>query len=141
MAITVSDFRTRFPEFADETEYQDARIQLFINDATCEIGTDESHWNAGGTCCYDRAQAYLAAHLLTLGTNSEGGDSSAKVGPVSQKTAGGVSVTRAAMTKDRSDGDDLLASTTYGMQFLSIRNRCLIGVAVASPVSPNSLHI
>jgi len=129
MAITVSDFRTRFPEFADDTEYPDARIELFIEDSqVAYIGTDEKRW--GGK--YNYAQAYLVAHLLASGEASEAGDGSAKVGPVTSKSAGGVSVTRAASAKDRSDTDDFFMGTVYGQRFILVRNQCFAGVLVAN---------
>lgn len=128
MSCTVANFRLRFPEFADNTEFSDPRIQLFLDDASEDIGTDENRW------CnkYDRAHCYLGAHYLTSGTNTESGDSSAKSGPVSSKSAGGVSVTRAVVAKDRSDGDAFYSTTAYGQQFLIIRNSCFVGVLVAN---------
>lgn len=129
MATDVATFRIRFPEFADNTEYSDQRIQLFLDDAAnCYMGTEESRWCGK----YDYAHAYLAAHLLIVGTSAEAGDSSVKAGPVSSKTAGGVSVSRAVTAKDRSDLDDFYLGTTYGQQFLNIRNACFVGVAIAN---------
>lgn len=128
MATDVATFRVRFPEFADDTEYPDARIQLFLDDAACYIGSDESRWCSK----YDLAQAYLAAHLLTVGTNTEIGSSASTAGPISSKTVGGVSVTRAVNAKDRSDADEFYSSTSYGQQFLIIRNSCFVGVLVAN---------
>ena len=128
MACTEADFRIRFPEFADDTEYPDARIQLFLDDTVLWIGSDEDRW------CnkYDLAHCYHAAHLLTIGTNTEAGSSGANVGPISSKSAGGVAVTKAVTAKDRSDQDDAYASTSYGLYFLSIRNTCFVGVVVAN---------
>ncbi len=128
MTCTVEEFRIRFPEFADETEYPDLRVQLFLDDAVCYIGDDENRW------CnkYNMAHCYLAAHLLTAGTGTEAGDNSSKAGPVSSKTAGGVSVTRAVVTKARSDSDEFYSSTAYGQQFLVIRNSCFVGVLAAT---------
>lgn len=129
MACTVAEFRIRFPEFADDVEYPDARIQLFLDDAAnCYMGTDENRW------CnkYNYAQCYLAAHLLTVATGAEAGDTSVKSGPVSSKSAGGVSVSRAVVAKDRSDQDDFYMGTVYGQQFLNIRNTCFVGVAIAN---------
>ena len=120
-------FRMRFPEFSDPIEYTDERIQMFIDDTTCYMGTDELRWCG----CYDRAQAYLAAHLLILGTATEAGDSGANAGPVTQKSAGGVSVSRAT-TSMSDNGDEFYSSTAYGQVFLSIRNRCFAGVLVAN---------
>lgn len=126
--ITVSDFRTRFPEFSDDVEFPDDRVQLFIDDSVDDIGSDEDRW------CnkYDRAQAYYTAHLLILGTKTEAGDFTASLGAVKSKSAGGVSVSRGTVDKDRSDNDGLLASTSYGVQFLSIRNSCFVGMLAAN---------
>ncbi len=128
MACTVEEFRIRFPEFSDETEYPNARIQMFLDDAADDMGSDEERWCGK----YDRAQCNLAAHLLTVGTSTEAGDTSAKSGPVSSKSAGGVSVTRAVVAKDRSDADSFYSTTPYGQQFLIIRNGCFVGVLVAN---------
>ena len=125
--ITVAEFRLRFPEFEDSLLYTDDRIQLYIDDTIIYIGTDEHHW------CnkYKFAQSYLTAHLLVISTSSESGDINVKVGPISSKSADGVSVTRAVIAKARSDQDDFYMSTAYGQQFLIVRNSCFVGVRVA----------
>ena len=128
MTCTVEEFRIRFPEFSDDTEYPDPRIQLFLNDAVEDIGTDEDRWCGK----YNRAHCYLAAHLLFAGTGTEAGDISSKAGPVSSKSAGGVSVTRAVTSKSRSDSDEFYSSTAYGQQFLVIRNMCFVGILTAT---------
>jgi len=129
MTTTVAEFRTRFPEFADDTVYPDARVQLFLDDSvTLYMGTDENRWCGK----YDIAQAYLAAHLLTVATATEAGDSNSKSGTISSKTAGGVSLSYATVAKDRTDNDQFLSSTGYGQQFLIIRNSCFVGVIVAN---------
>lgn len=126
--ITVETFRLRFPEYSDNTDYSDARVQLFIDDTIHYIGSDENRWGSK----YDYAQSYLAAHLLTVNVGAEAGDTSAKAGPVSSKSAGGVSVSRAVVAKDRSDQDAFYMSTSYGQQFINIRNTCFAGVTVAN---------
>ena len=132
MTVSVSDFKTRFPEFSDNTEYPDARVQFFIDDTELYIGTDEPRW--GGK--YDTAQTYLAAHLLSLGTSSEasggvGGGVGASAGPIISKSAGGVSVNRASSNKTYSDEDGFYMNTAYGQRFITIRNRCFVGALVA----------
>lgn len=129
MAVTVSEFRTRFPEFSDSAEYSDARINLFIDDTTLYIGNQENHWCGH----YNKAQAYLAAHLLVSATETEasgGVGTSAKVGVVTSKSAGGVSVTRSVSTKERSDQDEFFMTTPYGQNYIVIRSTCFVGVAV-----------
>lgn len=128
MACTVADFRTRFPEFSDDTEYPDARIQLFLDDAAEDIGTDEDRWCGK----YDRAQCYLGAHLLSKGTATEVGDTSATSGTITSKSAGGVSLSRSSVAKDLSIQDDFYSTTSYGQQFLIIRNTCFVGVLTAN---------
>lgn len=129
MGINISDFRARFPEFADEDEYPDLRIEIFIDDSQLVyIGTDEKRWNGK----YNYAQAHLVAHLLITAEASEAGDASVKIGPVSSKSAGGVSVTRAVNAKDRSDADDFYMGTAYGQRFIMIRNQTFAGVLVAN---------
>lgn len=129
MAVSVADFRVRFPEFSDETDFPDSRISLFLGDATLlYMGSAEQVWCGK----YDVAQAYLAAHLLTVGEGSAAGSSSAIAGPITSKSAGGVSVTRAVTAKTRSDNDDFLLSTIYGQQYINIRAQCFVGVAVAN---------
>ena len=129
MATDLTTFRIRFPEFSDDTDYPDPRVQLFLEDAAnCYMGTEENRWCGK----YDYAQAYLAAHLLAVNTAAEAGDSSAKSGPVSSKSAGGVSVSRAVVAKDRSDQDTFYMSTSYGQQFINIRNTCFAGVTIAN---------
>ena len=129
MACTVAEFRSRFPEFSDISEYPDLRIQLFIDDAAnIHMGIDENRWCGK----YNYAQCYLAAHLLLGGTSTEAGDNNTKSGPISNKSAGGVSVTRAVVVKDRSDTDNYYMSTPYGQQFLITRNSCFVGVLTAT---------
>lgn len=128
MAVDLTTFRLRFPEFADDTEYPDARIQLFLDDAVCFLGADENRWKGK----YNLAQSYLAAHLLTVGTKSEVGDTSANVGAVTSKSAGGVSVSKGYTPKNSSHSDDYLMSTVYGQQFINIRDMCFVGVLVAN---------
>ncbi len=129
MACTIQDFRDRFPEFEDDTEYSDSRIQLFLDDTVLiYLGDDEDRWKGK----YDVAHCYAAAHLLSRATNTEAGNTSAKAGPVSSKAAGGVSVSYSANAKDRSDGDDFWMSTSYGQQFVAIRNMCFAGIRVAT---------
>ena len=128
MATDLATFRIRFPEFADDTEYPDARVQLFLDDAQQDIGTEESRWCGK----YDKAHAYLAAHLLTVGTKTELGETNSNAGSVQSKSAGGVSVSKSVVAKDRSNLDDFYMSTSYGQQFLIIRNLCFVGVMVAN---------
>ena len=37
MTTTVADFRARFPEFSDDTEFSDVRVQLMLDDSAKHI--------------------------------------------------------------------------------------------------------
>jgi hypothetical protein len=125
---TPDDIRIRFPEFSDPVEYPDARIQLFIDDTICIMGADESRWS-----CYDPAQAYLTAHFLAVGTATESGSSSGTAGPITSKSAGGVSVTRGyTASPGMSQQDSFYSSTSYGQRFLLYRDQSFVGVRVAN---------
>ena len=123
--ISIRTFRIRFPEFIDT---EDVRIQMAINDAVdMHMGKNEQRW--GGI--YDRALAYLAAHLLTTGNSDRLGDTSVKSGRVSSKTAGGVSVGYAVVAKDYGISEEFFMSSSYGQQFMLMLRRCFVGIMVA----------
>lgn len=127
--ITTTIFRNRFPEFDCGEEYSEGRIQLFIDDTvTLYIGSNESRWNGR----YDIAQSYLVAHLLSVATNQESGDSSNNIGTVISKTAGNVSVNRQINQREQSVMDEFLSSTSYGQMFMNIRNQTFVGVITAT---------
>jgi len=128
MTINTTQFRNRFSEFCDYVEYSDSKIQMFIDDAKLYLGDDENRWNGK----YDLAQSYLAAHLLVVAFKTEIGDTSSAMGSIISKSAGGVSVTKSAGAKNRSDLDDFYISTSYGQQFLNLRNLCFVSVFVAN---------
>ena len=136
MATDVATFRVRFPEFADEATYPDERIQLFLDDAVeFHLGSKEARWCGK----YDYAHAYLAAHLLVAANRTASGNTSIRQGPISSKTARGVSVSYAVagivygvVSKARSNFDDSLMTTPYGERFLSIRDTCFGTVMVAN---------
>jgi hypothetical protein len=130
MAINVETFRARFPEFSDEAEYSNSRINLFITDSVIYMGDQESRWQGK----YDLAQSYLSAHLLISGEKTELGDISASSGAIQSKSAGGVSVSKAVVAKDRSDLDEFYMSTAYGQQFLNVRGLCFAGAIAANKI-------
>jgi len=121
MSTTVTDFRTRFPEFENDTLFTTARIQMFIDEAVMCISEDRFG------AFFNTAVCYLTAHLLYLANiTSTGGNAAGNVGPVSSKSAGGVSVTRAINSMDLSDNDSFYTQTQYGLSFLNIRNKVKI---------------
>ena len=128
MAITVSDFRARFPEFSDVVEYPDATINLYISDTVIYMGSDANWWS--GETKYNYAQSYLTAHLLYTFTNvSDSGDAGSISGQVNTKVIGSTTVVRSVATKARSDEDDFFVTTAYGQQYIIIRNKIFQGIA------------
>ena len=118
MTATVSDFRTRFPEYSDSSLFPDPRIQLFLDDAESDM--DVSKWDD----LFDRGQLYLAAHYLVVGTgtaqsSTAGGQSK---GNVTGKSVGDVSVSYGVSNATMSD-PTLYSTTTYGQQYLDLVRR------------------
>lgn len=76
----------------------------------------------------EKAQRYLAAHLLTLIKQaSEGGG---KAGPVVTEKTGDVSVTYANPAVTSQNRYDL---TAYGQEYNNIRKGCVVGFMVVTP--------
>lgn len=128
--ITPDEVRIRYPEFEDNTEYPDARIEMFLMDAVDDIGAEPAHW--GNEYRYNRALMALSAHYLVLSTASEYGDISPKY-PVIQKTAGGVSLSYSGLAgAAKSDYIKRLSSTTYGQEFLALRGKTIVNSIIVT---------
>lgn len=116
MAVTVADFRVRFPEFEDDITYPDARIQIFIDDATlCVLENIFGNLTDIATC-------YLAAHYLYLATKSSTGDATT-ASPLSSKTADKLSLSKAVSSVDATDPNSVLSSSQYGQRYLQYFNK------------------
>lgn len=76
----------------------------------------------------ERAQRYLAAHLLTL--IKQAGEGGGKSGPVVSERTGDVSTTYANPEIQLSNRYDL---TAYGQEFNNIRKGCVVGFMVVTP--------
>lgn len=126
MTITVADLRTKFPEVSDEFEYPDAVLQRAIDEAVCIMGDDETAWCEK----YDAANEYLAMHFWAGNTATSAGDTGSKIGNVTSKSAGGVSVGRSSPNSaaNLSVDDAEFSSTAYGVKFLRLRNSCFMGM-------------
>ena len=107
---TPANFKIRFPEFEGE---DDARIQLFIDDATALVNE----------CCpnSDLMITYLTSHLLTLANQTANGDTSTTK-PVASKSVGDVSVSYGGTAGDASDS---YYSTAYGQRYIDLRGNCI----------------
>lgn len=116
MSIDPASFKTRFPEFACQS---DARIQVFIDDSIVIL--NETFWADK----YDLGLSYLTAHFLVIGEKSEAGSITSN-GPISSKSVDGVSITYAVPTAaDMSEA--YYSYTTYGQRYLALRKT--LGIA------------
>jgi len=113
---TVDDFRDRFPEFADGTEYTDEQIQFALDEAGRQV--DET-WTEGD---YEAAILHLAAHTMLGGivgvdAGADEGIKSLSIGPLSLAFEGRVSLTD-------------YSTSSYGQVYSSLRRRNIIPVRV-----------
>lgn len=111
MSISLSQFRTRFPEF-DSVE--NSEVNFALSDASDEM--DVTRWGDR----FDSGQGFLAAHYVSIsstGSSAVGGS----VGAVSQATTGPLSVTKnIPMAKNQTEA--MLSGTHYGQRYLKLRN-------------------
>ena len=68
--VTLAQLTARFPEYQDLTQ---PRFDIFFADTILEMGEDAGRWISEDF--YNKAQAYLLAHVLTLAGAQELGDS------------------------------------------------------------------
>ena len=120
MAVTPAEFKVRYPEF---DSVDDARVQLFLDDATLEMSVDV--WGD----LYDRGQGALAAHYLAIGIQSEAGGGGGSTAEVTSKKIGDVSYTYS--TSSSSGGTDYKGgfdTTVYGRDYLNMVS--LVGTSI-----------
>jgi hypothetical protein len=118
MSVSVAGFRTRFPEFSDITEYPEARVQIFLDDASLCVDPERF------LTMTDIAIYYLAAHDLSIGERTAAGSGSAsEIGPVTSKSAGQVSKSHAVNSLDLNQSDSYYQQTLYGLKYLNIRDK------------------
>lgn len=111
---TPDNFRIRFPEFSDETAYPDARIELFIGDATDTINPNCPN--------SDMMVCYLTAHLLMVATQSAAGNTGT-IEKIASQSVGDVSVSFGGASGD--NPSDNFYSTVYGQRYLDLRKNCI----------------
>jgi len=108
------------PELANITNnlLWDTILDDVANDVTVSVfGTKQ-----------ERAQRYLAAHLLTL-SNPDSNRNPLASGPITSEKTGPLSVSYGSISK--TDGE--LDSTNYGREFMRIRKGCIIGIRTIIP--------
>lgn len=111
------------PEFLNEDP---ARITRFIGYATLQVSE-----KAFGDR-YDLAVAYLTSHMLSLsGRNSTEGANGA-AGVITQKKEGDLSVSLAVPTGITQGNDATLALTSYGIEYLRMRDMCIVTMGLYS---------
>ncbi len=115
--ISAADFQTRFPEFCEE---DDERIDLFLGDAALFMGS-EARWLR----FFDLAQAYLAAHLLTVANVTEAGDSGV-LAPIKKQEVDDVIIEQAVSSI--SVNQDEILTTSYGKRYYNYRRICFTGI-------------
>jgi hypothetical protein len=114
---TVADFQDRFPEFCEE---EDPRVQLFLDDAALLMNSQEKWLDF-----YDVAHQYLAAHLLTLASSTETGDSGI-LAPIKRQEVDDV-VIEQAIDSVKVSKDDLY-STSYGKSYIRYQRIVFAGI-------------
>lgn len=75
---------------------------------------------------YQQAVVYLAAHILKSGMAGQAGDEKELAGPVTSITTGDLSIGSAG-TASFTGSDEPLSSTSYGRQYLEIKNKLPAG--------------
>ena len=119
MAITTSQFRTRFPEF---DAICDNVIDMFITDA--ELFVQESYWGPK----YDLGLYYLTAHFIAkqeqMKNSTPGAGSSQPSGAITSRAVDGVSVGYSnPFSSSSGSGKNRLVefeSTVYGQRYIQL---------------------
>ncbi len=113
----ITDFKNRFPEF---DSVDDARVQLFLDDATLEVS--KSNWGK----LYDKGVLYLTAHELSIGTATANG-ASGGIKSEASKSVGNVSVSYGSLNYN--EYDNYYTTTAYGKKYIDMKNRLKVGKA------------
>ena len=117
MSVTYSTFIVLFPEFTTVDVNEQARITLYITNASLDVSTD---WGVKR----DMGISYLAAHMLSMAdrTKDSGGGivasgalTEAKVGKLSAKFATPITGAKAFPLMG-------LSSTNYGLEYARLRS-------------------
>lgn len=119
MSISLSQFRTRFPEF---DSIADSFVNFALSDAADDM--DVTRWGDR----FDTGQGFLAAHYVSI---SSTGNLvvSGSVGANTQATTGPLSVTKnIPMAKNMSEA--MLSGTVYGQRYMRLRSMVGMGGAV-----------
>lgn len=127
--LDVATFRTLLPEFANTTTFPDAVIQFNITLAINSL--NPRVWG-------DRLQAgvlYYAAHYVALAAARTAAAAGAAPGTIiglvpgimTSKSVGGVSASY-DVSVGRTEGGGVFNLTTYGLEYLTLRDTVAVGV-------------
>lgn len=119
--LTYANWVARFPEF---TATPEVRFNIFLEDAVLKMGSTESRWGKA----YDKAQAYLVAHLVYLANRTAAGEQGAAV-PIRRKEVDEV-VVEYAISRDQQNNFNSLNSTSYGQEYIRYRRTYFSGPRV-----------
>lgn len=120
MAISPTDFKTRFPEFAS---VEDSRIQFWLDDAQLEVGA-----GAWGTL-YEKGVFLLAAHLLQLDLDRQGNEDDSEGADLSRVTSKKVGDVQVSFIRTAADSatEDWYLQTSYGSEYHRLKLRVGMG--------------
>ena len=114
IAEVISDIA---PEFDNEDP---ARIDRFIGYAESQVSSNEFLTK------YDLAVAYLTAHVLSLSGRNDTEGTNGNAGNITQKKEGDLSLSFALPSALNNSQDGTLMSTSYGLEYLRLRDMCII---------------
>jgi hypothetical protein len=111
------------PEFNNEDP---ARIDRFIGYAELQVSPD-----AFGTK-HDLAVAYLTSHMLSLANRNDDEGTNGTPGTITQKKEGDLSLSFGTPSDIAHGTDGTLLLTSYGIEYLRLRDMCVISPGVYS---------
>jgi hypothetical protein len=112
--MTVADFLAIFPEF---TSFDAARIAFWLSVTANQINA--SRWGA----LANQGQALLTAHYLMIDQKNNNATTQGRVdGPISSKSAGGVSITKDTASVVIEKGGQFNA-TNYGQLYIQLSRK------------------
>lgn len=111
------------PEFDNEIV---AHVERFIGYAELQVSS-----NAFGER-YNIAVAYLACHMMSLAGRNDDEGTNGQVGNLTQKKEGDLSASFALPNAFNNSNDATLMMTSYGIEYMRLRNLCVIAPGVYS---------
>lgn len=124
-------FRGYYPAFADTTAWPNARIMLALQVADQETGSRWGTFKPGVLNLKMRGMFAYAAYWLSADSNmtTAGGIGASTPYPASSRSVGDESVSYAVPSSSGVIGDDIIALSPYGAEFLRLRLRAGMGAA------------